>query len=86
MVPFITREIKLWSTCLLVSTFVLEFGVQIDSVKQPTYRNSVGSGHVSHRNTSALYDHFEHSFIIFKNVQLSFEMRRTCGGVNVIHI
>ena len=36
----------------------------------------MGPGHVSHRRTSALYDHFDHSFIVFKNVQLSFEWRQ----------
>ena len=30
----------------------------------------------SHRKTSALCDHFHHSFIVFKNVQLSFELRK----------
>ena len=42
--------------------------------------------HVSHRSTSALCDHFDHSLIVFKNVQLSFELRRICCDCdNVIH-
>ena len=32
--------------------------------------NSVGSGHVSHRWTSCFHYHFDHSFIVLKNVQL----------------
>ena len=43
-----------------VKIFDLDFGVQIDSVKQPIKRNSVGSGHVSHRWISAFDDHFDH--------------------------
>ena len=31
-----------------VNIFDLDFGAQIDSVKQPVQRNSVGSGQVSH--------------------------------------
>ena len=34
-----------------------DFVVQIDLLKQPIQRHSVGSGHVSHREPSALYDH-----------------------------
>ena len=30
-------------------------------------------------------DHFDHSFIVFKNVQLSFELRGFCACDNVIH-
>ena len=55
------------STCL---SWIL--GVQTDSVKQPIWRNSVDSGHVSHCRTSALHDHFGHSFIVFQNGQMGF--------------
>ena len=34
----------------------------------PESNNSVGSGHVSHRRTYALCDHFDHSFIVFINL------------------
>ena len=61
-------------------------GVQIDPVKQPIQRNSVGSGPVFHRKTSAIYDNFHHSLIVFKIVQLSFELREFCACDNVIHI
>ena len=47
----------------------LDFGVPIYSVKQPVESNSVGAGHVSHRRTSAFDNHFNHSFVVFKNVQ-----------------
>ena len=68
-----------------VNIFDLDFGVQNDSVKQPIQRNSAGSGHVSHRRTSALYDQFDHSLIVFENVQLSVELRGFCDCDNVIH-
>ena len=51
MVPLITREITFGQhekLALGVNKFDLDLGVQIDSVKQPFYRNSVGSGPVSH--------------------------------------
>ena len=46
----------------------LNFGVHIDSVKQTIKNNSVGSGYVSHFGTSAFDDHFNHGFLINKNV------------------
>ena len=56
-----------------VNKFDLDLWVQVDSVKQPVKCNSVGSGHVSHRRTSALYAHFDHSFIVLKSVMASSE-------------
>ena len=71
----------------LVSTnLIWILDVQINHIKQPIQRNAVGSGHVSRRRTSALHDHFDHSLIVFKNVQLGFEMRKCCACDNVIHI
>ena len=32
---------------------------------QPIQRDSLGSGHVSHRKTSAVHDHFDHCFIMY---------------------
>ena len=64
----------------------MDLGVQIDSVKQPIQRNSVGSGHVSHCWTSALYDHFHHSFVVFISVQLRLTLRRVCVSVYVVHM
>ena len=45
------------------------FGVQMNPVKQPITSNSVGSGYMSHCWTSALHDHFNHGFVILKDVQ-----------------
>ena len=69
-----------------VNIFVSDFGVQIDSVKQPIQRDSLGSGHVSHRWTSAFNDHVDHSFIVFKFVQLGFEVRTFCACDHVVHL
>ena len=46
--PFVKKMSASW---FLV--FDLDFRVQVDPVKQPIMRNPVGSGHVSHRRTSA---------------------------------
>ena len=70
MIPFITCEISLCQdVCELVfgvDVLDLDFGVQINSIKQPITCNSVGSGDVSHRWTSAFNNHFNHSFIVLK--------------------
>ena len=71
---------------LVFGVMDLDFGVRIDSNKQPIQRNSVDSEHVSHRRAFSLYNHFAHSLILFKNEQLGFEMRRFCPCDNVIHI
>ena len=52
-----------------VNIFDLDLGVQIDSVKQPIKSNSVGSGNMSHCRASSLYDHIDHCFVVFKDVQ-----------------
>ena len=66
--------------------FDLDFGVQIYSVKLPIKSNSVISGHVSHRWTSAFNYHFDDSFVVLKIVQLRFTMRRMCVGGYVVHL
>ena len=38
----------------------------------------MGSGHMYHRGSSALDDHFDHSNVVFKNVQLRLTLRRVC--------
>ena len=79
MVPLITCEISLCQyICELVcgvTVFDLDLGVQIDSL--PIKSNSVGSGNMSHCKTSPLYDHLDHCFVVFKDVQQSFLTRRT---------
>ena len=74
IVPLITREAAF---CQNVGELILGFDVlhlnlrfQLYSVKQPIKRNSVGSGHMSHRGTSSFDDHLYHSFVVFENVQL----------------
>ena len=59
-----------------VNVFDLDFGVQIDSIKQPIKSNSVGSGNMSHCRASSLYDHLDHCFVVFKEIQQSFLTRR----------
>ena len=73
IVPLIACEI---SFCQYVCNMVLgvdildlNFWIQNDSVKQPIKSTFVGSGNVSHCCTSALDDHLDHGFIIFKDVQ-----------------
>ena len=57
MIPFITCEVSLGQyVCewvFGVNVFDLNFGVQIDSIKQPIKSNSVGSGHMSHCRASS---------------------------------
>ena len=80
MIPFITCEISLCQyVCELVlgvNVCDLDLGVQIDSIKQPIKSNSVGSGNMSHCRASSLYDHLDHCFVVFKDVQQSFLTRR----------
>ena len=72
----------LWSTCPQVGFWcqhiLFGFLVQIDPVKQPIKRDSVGPGHASHSRTSVFDNNFDHRFIVFKDVQLSFELTRFC--------
>ena len=80
----------LWLECLRVgfdaNKFDLDLGVQIDSVKQPIKRNSVGSWHVSHRWTSSIDNLFDDSFVAFKDVQLRLALRRMCVCGDVVHM
>ena len=71
-VSFITSEvafgqqvIKFVSWCQHIEIF--DSGVQVDSVKQSIWRDSVGSGHASHRRTSACNNHLDHCLSLFKN-------------------
>ena len=75
MIPFITCESSL-ELVLGVNVFDLDLGVQIDSIEQPIKSNSVGSGNMSHCRASSLYDHLDHCFVVFKDVQQSFLARR----------
>ena len=55
----------------------MDFWVQVDSVEQPIELNSVCPGHVSHRRTSALDDHFDHDVIVFKKCRASHKIEKT---------
>ena len=73
MIPFITCEIPLCQdVCELilgVNVFDLDFWVKINPIKQPIKSNSMSSGNMSHRWTSAFHNHFDHSLIVFKHTQ-----------------
>ena len=90
MIPLITCETTLGQyVCKLVfgiNIFDLDLRVQVDSVKRPIKCNSVGSGHVSRRRTSAFNDHLDYHIILNKNVKQSAEVRRFCVCGTVIHI
>ena len=81
MIPFITCEISLGQNgsklVLGVNVCDLNIGVQIDSNEQPIKSNSVGSGYVSRGWTSALDDHLDHRFIIFKKCRASHQNEKT---------
>ena len=74
IVPLVTCEVSLCQyVCDLVfgvNVSDLNLGVQVDSVKQPIKRNSVGSWHMSHSWTPAFDDHPDHCLDFFKHVQL----------------
>ena len=90
MIPLLTGAIAFRQrVCELVfgvDIFDLDLWVQIDSVKQPIKRGSVGSRHVSHRRTSAFNYHLDHCFIVFKNVKHGSGVKSFCVCDNVIHI
>ena len=80
MTPFITREAffgeHVSKLVFAVSVSDLDLGVPFHSVKQQIKRNSVSSGHVSHRWTSTVDDHFDHGLVIFEHLQLRFASRK----------
>ena len=76
--------VRMSASWFLVSTYFTWLGFQIDPVEPPTKSNSVGSGHVSHRWTSSFNYHFDHGFVVFKDVQLRLSLTRMCVGGYVI--
>ena len=74
VVPLITCEMSFGqNVCKLilgVNTSDPNLWNEIDSVKQPVKRTSVGSGNMSSSGTSTSDGHVDHSFIVFKNIQL----------------
>ena len=81
VIPFVTCEVSFGqSVCDLVFGVTspnLNLGVQIDSVKQPIKRNSVGSWHMSHCWTPAFDYHLDHGFIVLEHVQHSNWLRKS---------
>ena len=67
MIPFITDETAIrqnvGESVFGMDIFDLNLWVQVDSVTQPIWRNSVCSRHVSHRRTSAIDDHLDSSIM-----------------------
>ena len=93
IVPLIACEISFCQyLCKLVfgvDILDLILVVQINSVKQPIKSNSVGSGYMSHSWTSAIDDHFDHDFVILKDVRhrtKSRKLRVRRHTVNIVQI
>ena len=89
VIPLISRETSFGQNVSKlvsgVNKFDLDLWFQVDSVKQPIKSDSASSRHMSHRGTSSSDYHFDHSFVVFKDVQLRLPLRRTCVGGYVIH-
>ena len=72
-VLFLTSERSFgWDICDLrrgVNKLDLYLRVKVDPVKQPTKRNSVCAGNVSHRRTFAFHHHLVHRIVVFKDEQ-----------------
>ena len=77
--PFFTRKTSFnQQVCNLVfwrQHVHVDLWVQVESVKQPILRVSVGSGYVSHHGTSSFDEHLDHSLVVCKNGQLRFTLR-----------
>ena len=88
--PLISREtslVRMSTSWFLVSTYLIWIlGFQVDPVKQPIKSDSVSARHMSHRGTSSFNYHLDHGFVVFKDVQLRFSLRRTCVGGYTIHL
>ena len=70
-----------------VNIFDLDFGFQIDSVKQPIKSNSVSLGHMSHCGTSSLNYHFDHGFVALQRCTTEIHLEKNvCWWVrNTLH-
>ena len=81
MISLITCDIAFGQdVCKLVlgfNIFDLNLGIKINSIKQPIKSNSVGSGNKAHCKASPLYDHLDHCFVAFKDIQHSFPSRES---------
>ena len=57
-------------------TFEFFRGQHVCEFEQPIKSNAVGPGNMSHCGTSSLFQHLDHCFVVFKNIQQSFLMRK----------
>ena len=48
-------------------------------------RSNNQSRHTPHCRTSPFDNHFDHGFVVFKDVQLRFTLRRMCVGAYIVH-
>ena len=64
----------------------LNFGVQINPVKQTIQSNSVGSWNMPHCGTSTFENHFDYRLIVLKDVQHSTRTKTRCIWWNVINV
>ena len=89
MVPFITSESTLGQHVSKfvsgVDVFGLDLRVTNDPDKQATKRNSLDSGYVSLRRTSAFDDHLDDRFVVFKIVKQRVVARKFCVWTDVIN-
>ena len=80
MIPFVTCEISFgYDVSKLffdVDVLDLDLGVQTDSIEQPIKCNSVSPGNMSHCGPPSCNDHLDHCFVVFKDAQHSFLMRK----------
>ena len=91
-VPFITSENALGQyVSKLVSgveVFDLNLWIKIDPVNRPIERNSVRSGYVSHRRTSAIDfdEHIDHRFVVLQNVKQRIVATKFCVWSDVLDV
>ena len=79
--------VSMSASCFLASMYLIWIlGSKLIPIKQPIKSNSVGSGNKSHCRASSLYDHLEHCFVVFKDIQHSFLTKRIHVSGNKINI
>ena len=72
--------VRMSANCLLVSTYLVWiWGSKLTLSNNKSIATLWEFGHMSHRQTSSLNHHLDHSFV-FKDVQLRFTLRRMCVG------
>ena len=59
-----------------VNFFDLNLGIKINSIEQPIKNNSVGPGNMSHCGTPSFDIQLDHCFVVLKQIQQRFLMRR----------